>query len=139
MGHAEFLLSQEARKIGRTKRRKKRRAVKRTDDALGGIDFIICSVITVVFFFGSWILGALALIFMWLPSFIEQNQNVISVPPWTTVKGEKDCPMCHGKYFLHQGWKTYWLGWAECSCSPHREFRKRLKPDGRFEPNETKP
>lgn len=122
MGHQEFLATQDIRQEKRRKRRtllKKHRAINK---ALGGVDLIICTGITILFFFGNWILGMLALVFLWLPCLLDETRGTIIRPPWTTVKGEKDCPMCHGKYFLHRGILTYWLGWKECSCQPRRCF-----------------
>jgi hypothetical protein len=122
MGHAEFLNSQKAHAKSRTKRKKAIRTQRRINKGCAGIEFIIVSAITSFCFYANIGLGAVIFVLMLLPSLIDIAHGTITDPPFTTVKGEDDCPKCNGRYFIHQGIWTYWIGWKECNCQPRRDF-----------------
>ena len=123
--HGAFMATQAARKAARQKRKKLLRKTRQVNDMLGYIDILICTGVTILFLCGNKALGLFAFVFLWLPCFFDITQHTITRPPWTTVKGEPDCSICHGKYFLRQGFLTYWIGWKECSCQPTRVFKEK--------------
>ena len=122
--HEAFLATQAAKTASRMNRRKKLQRSANSRKAMGHLDLLICSGITILFFCGNKVLGLVAFVSMWLPCFFDVTRHTITRPPWTTVKGDPDCPICHGQYFLSQGILTYWLGWKECSCQPKRVFKE---------------
>ncbi len=125
MGHTEFLASQEARKRRGLKKRRQLQRHRFSCRVTCGIDFFLCTFFTVFFFIAYKPLGVSAFILMWMPVYFDMTRNVLMRPPWTTVKGEPDCPVCYGKYFLSNGIWTYWIGWKECDCQSTRVFRRR--------------
>lgn len=120
--HEAFLATQTAKKASRTKRKRVLKKTRRNNDIAGYLDMLCCTGVTVLFWFGHPAFGVIAFVTLWLPCFFDITLHTITRPPWTTVKGDSDCPVCHGRYFLSQGFLTYWLGWKECSCESRREF-----------------
>ncbi len=122
----EFLATEEARYNARMNQRKKIQKVRRGNNWSLAIDFIIRTGITILFWWGNTWLGLVTVIFLWLPVLIEviSPEKIIINPPFTTVRGNPDCPVCKGRYFINQGVLGYWLGWKECTnCTARREFK----------------
>lgn len=122
MGHAEFLKTQAAHKISHAKRMKKHRKAARNKSALGKLDLFCCGFCTVFAFMAHWVAGLVVFLFVFLPCYFEETRQVVW--PLSSIKGDPDCPKCHGKYFMQHGIMTYWLGWTECDCNATRILRK---------------
>ena len=126
MGHQEFLATQAAKSNSRAKRRQILRKSARGRKISASLDILVCSLITIGAFFVNVWLGAFIFLTLLLPEILTEWRGQVTRPPWTTVKGDPDCPECKGKYFMSNGFLTYWLGWKECnSCTPDRVFNKK--------------